>query len=86
MATSATTTATASAAIAEGFKAAAPGPLSLIVAGAVYSAQTGLDYRKYKKGLISKAEFKKRTTSGAFATTGSILGATGGMVGGFFAG
>ena len=64
----------------------APGPIGLIVSSVVFSAQTGLDFRKYKKGEISKDEFKKRTKRGAFATTGSLVGTTGGMVGGFFAG
>ena len=73
-------------AVQGGLSCAAPGPLGLIVCGAIFSAQTGLDYRKMKKGEISKSEFKKRTKRGAFATTGSLVGTTGGMVGGFFAG
>ena len=69
-----------------GGAAAAPGPIGLIVSGVIFSAQTGLDYRKYKKGEISKDEFKKRTKRGAFATTGGMVGTTGGMVGGFLVG
>ena len=66
--------------------AAAPGPIGLIVSSVIFSAQTGLDYRKYKKGEITKDEFKTRTKKGAFRTTGSLVGTTTGMVGGFFAG
>lgn len=85
-ATTAVSTATTAAQVSTCFSACAPGPVGLIVSGAVFSAQTGLDYRKYKKGIITKAEFQKRTKRGAFATTGSLVGTTGGMVGGFFAG
>ena len=52
----------------------------------IYAAQTGIDYRKYKKGAITKDEFKTRAKRGAFASTGGVIGTTGGMVGGFFAG
>ena len=65
---------------------AAPGPIGFVVAGVVYSAQTGLDYRKYKKGEISYGEFEKRAKRGIFETTGGMIGTTGGMVGGFFTG
>ena len=66
--------------------AAAPGPIGLIITGVIFTAQTGIDYRKFKRGEITKQEFKRRTKRGAFAATGSIVGTTGGMIGGFFAG
>lgn len=65
---------------------AAPGPLSFVVAGVIYSAQTGIDYRKYKNGKMTHDQFKKKAKRGAFASTGGVLGSAGGMVGGFFAG
>ena len=76
----------ASAMVSAGGGAAAPGPLGLIVSGVIFSAQTGIDYRKMKKGEITKAEFKQRTKKNTFTTTGSMIGTTGGMVGGFLAG
>jgi len=66
--------------------AAVPGPLGFMVAGVVYTAQTGINYRKYKKGLIEYDEFKQRVKKGAFATTGSMIGSTGGLIGGVLAG
>lgn len=66
--------------------AAAPGPVGLIVSGVLFSAQTGIEYRKYKRGEMTKDEFKKSTKKGAIMTSGSLVGSTGGMVGGFFAG
>lgn len=72
--------------LSAGGGAAAPGPIGLIVSGVIFSAQTGLDYRSYRKGEMSKSEFQKRTKRGAFATTGSMMGTTGGMVSGFFVG
>ena len=66
--------------------AAAPGPFVLILSGVIFSAQTGLDYRSYKRGEISKSEFSKRTKRGAFTISGALMGKTGGMVSGFFVG
>ena len=65
---------------------AVPGPLGILAVGVIYSAQTGIDYRKFKKGLITHDEFKTRAKRGAFASTGGVLGSAGGMVGGFFVG
>ena len=76
----------ASAMVGAGGVAAAPGPIMLIVSGIIFSAQTGISYRKMKKGEITKAEFKQRTKKNTFTTTGSIVGKTGGMMGGFLAG
>lgn len=72
--------------LSAGGSAAAPGPTGLIVSGVIFSAKTGLDYRSYKKGEISKSEFTKRIKRGAFGTAGSMIFSTGGMVGGFFIG
>ena len=58
------------------------GPYAPVVLGLFFSAKTGLDYRKYKKGDITKAEFKKRTKKGALTTTSSMLGSAIGSVGG----
>ena len=38
--------------------AAAPGPAGILICGVLFSAQTGLEYRKYKQGKITKDEFK----------------------------
>ena len=69
-----------------GMHAAVPGPLSFILGGVVFSVKTGLDYREYKRGVISKSEFTKRTKVGVLTTAGSIGGSTLGMIGGFMAG
>ena len=65
---------------------AQPGFVGLIVGGLFFSAKTGLDYRKYKKGHITKAEFKKRTKKGALATSSGMLGSAIGSVGGMILG
>ena len=69
-----------------GMQAATPGPLKFILGGVVFSVKTGLDYREYKKGLITKSEFTRRAKIGAFATAGSLGGGTVGMIGGFMLG
>ena len=52
----------------------------------MFSAQNGLNYRRYKKGVITKDEFKNRTKKGAVAQVGGITGSASGMFAGFFAG
>ena len=54
-----------------------------IVSAFVYTAQTGLNYRKYKKGKIDKKEFWRRAKLGSFTTIGSIAGGAGGLAAGF---
>lgn len=76
----------AAAGLGAGIGGTTPGPLKLIVGGIIYTAKTGADYRAYKKGRISKSEFKRRMKVGAAATAGSITGSSVGMVGGFVAG
>lgn len=73
-------------ALSSGGAAAYPGPMRFFVVGMVFSCQTGLDYRRFKKGLITKNEFKKRLRRGAFVTTGNLAGSSGGMVTGFVIG
>ena len=80
------TGASTGAVLSAGGSAAVPGPMGLIVSGVIFSAQTGLDYRRYMNGQITKSEFQKRTKRGVFATAGSMMGTTGGMVGGFLVG
>lgn len=60
--------------------------MKYILSGVVFSVKTGLDYREYKKGVITKSEFKRRTKLSAFATAGSMGGGTAGMIGGFVLG
>lgn len=67
-------------------QASVPGPIGLIFSSVIFSAKTGLDYRRYKQGKMTKEEFTQTTKKSAFATTGSLVGTTGGMVGGFIVG
>lgn len=56
------------------------------MAGVVFTAQTGINYRRYKKGQITKDQFKNRTKRGAAGTIGGMAGSASGMFAGFFAG
>jgi outer membrane lipoprotein SlyB len=49
----------------------------------VFVAKTGIDYRKMKKGEISKDQFKRDTKIGFVAVGGGVAGATGGAAAGF---
>ena len=60
-----------------------PGPLKVVMGGLVYAAVTGIDYRMYKRGEITKDEFKSRAKVGAVGTVGGVLGSSAGMIGGF---
>lgn len=62
------------------------GPGQLLFASTVFTAQTGINFRKYKKGIISKKEFKKRTKKNGIRQTGSVVGSTTGVIAGFFIG
>lgn len=66
--------------------AAIPGAFGIIMAGVIYAAQTGVNYRKYRKGKITKEEFKRRAKMGAFGTTCKVVGSTGGLACGFLIG
>lgn len=59
------------------------GPLVWTAAGLIYIAETGMNYRKYKKGLITKREFKKRMVFGAFGKLAMIGGTAIGSMAGF---
>lgn len=59
------------------------GPYKWIFAASIYTAQTGINYRKYKKGLITKKEFKRRAELGAVTVIGGLTGATAGSAIGF---
>ena len=49
----------------------------------VYTAQTGLNYRKLSKGSITKEEFWKRMRLNSVKAIGSMAGGTGGATAGF---
>ena len=66
--------------------AAIPGFIGIIIQGVIYAAQTGVNYRKYRKGKITKEEFKRRAKMGAFGTTCKVIGSTGGLTCGFLIG
>ena len=51
--------------------------------GMLYSAQTGLNYRKLKKGQMTDSQFKRGMHIGAFELVGGIAGGTGGAAAGF---
>lgn len=51
--------------------------------GLIYTAQTGLNYRRYKKGLINKSELWKRIKMNSVTTIASIAGGSGGAAAGF---
>ena len=59
------------------------GPYKWIFGACIYTAQTGINYRKYKKGQITKKEFKRRAELGAVTVIGGLTGATAGSAVGF---
>lgn len=54
-----------------------------IMVGFIYMAETGLNYRRYKKGRIDKAEFWNRVKMGSIETVGGLAGGVGGTAAGF---
>ena len=66
-----------------GLQVAAPGFLKVILGCVLFTAKTAVDYKAYKKGKISKKEFKRRCKLGAVATIGQFGGSSLCMVGGF---
>lgn len=52
----------------------------------VYTAQTGLNYRRYKKGKIDKKEFWHRMKLNSVTTVGSMAVGSGGAAAGFAVG
>jgi len=61
-------------------------PLALVFSGLIFVAETGVHYRRYKKGKISKEEFTHLVAHGAVGTVGSLVGVTAGTALGFAAG
>lgn len=61
-------------------------PLAWSMAGLIYIAETGVNYRKFKKGLIDKKEFKRRATYGAIGKVSAIVGSSLGGMAGFIIG
>jgi len=49
----------------------------------IYTAQTGLNYRRYKKGRITKKEFWRRVKLNSVTTVGSLAVGSGGAAAGF---
>eukprot|EP00347_Sterkiella_histriomuscorum_P023181 403335641 len=49
----------------------------------VYTAQTGLNFRRYKKGNITKKEFWRRMKLNSVTTVSSVAGGSGGAAAGF---
>ena len=62
--------------------AVAPGPWQVVVGSMLYAAVVGIHYRKMKKGLITKKQFKKF----AGRTGAGLVGAISGIIAGSFAG
>lgn len=54
-----------------------------IFAAFAYTAQTGLNFRRYKKGQINKNEFVRRVKVGSVGAVGSVAGGSGGAAAGF---
>mmetsp|Transcript_30426 Transcript_30426/g.22177 ORF Transcript_30426/g.22177 Transcript_30426/m.22177 type:complete len:138 (-) Transcript_30426:364-777(-) len=61
----------------------AMGPTAWIFAGFIYTAKTGLEYRRFRKGQISKDEFKTRTKKNTAMMLGGVTGGAGGAALGF---
>lgn len=62
------------------------GPLAWSFVGLVYIAETGINYRRYKRGDITKDEFKTRMKTGAVGTVGGLACASAGALLGFVVG
>lgn len=62
------------------------GPIAWTYVGLVFVAETGINYRRYKRGDITKAEFKDRLKQNAVGTVGGLACASAGALLGFLAG
>jgi hypothetical protein len=62
------------------------GPIAWSFVGIIYIAETGINYRRYKRGDISKDEFKTRMKQGAVGTVGGLACASAGALLGFVIG
>ena len=60
--------------------------LPWVFGGLLYSAQTGLNYRKLRKGQMTESQFKRSMRIGAYRLAGGIAGGTGGAAVGFAVG
>lgn len=58
-------------------------PVAYALAGLIYVAETGWNYRKLKKGLITKEEFKRRAMYGAIGKVSALIGTSIGAAAGF---
>lgn len=61
-------------------------PVTYGFSAILFAAQTTADWRKVKKGSMTKQEFKKRMKSNGVGMGGGILGASGGAATGFLVG
>ena len=73
-------------ALGSGASAAAPGVFKIALTGLVFAAQSGVEYRRLRKGRITKREFKKRMKRGVYVSSGNLVGGSAGMVVGFVVG
>lgn len=62
------------------------GPVAWTFVGVVYIAETSINYRRMKRGEITKDEFKKRVRQGAVGTVGGLACASAGAALGFLIG
>lgn len=62
------------------------GPVAWTFVGLVFVAETGINYRRFKRGEISKDEFKNRVKQGAVGTIGGLACASAGAALGFVIG
>ena len=72
--------------VGSGFTALVPGPLQIVATAMAYSAMVGIAHSRYKKGIISKKQYKKVATKGAAGAAGSLAGMIAGSFVGFAAG
>jgi hypothetical protein len=61
-------------------------PLAWSLAGVLYIAECGINLRKYKRGEITKEEFKRRAFYGAIGKVSGIIGTSIGAAAGFMVG
>ena len=61
-------------------------PLALAFTALIFLAETGVNYRRYKKGKITESQFKKLVAHGAVGSVGSLIGISAGVAIGFSAG